>query len=490
MYPTVGAQGDDDETIVMNVRRPAGFRRAADAVWPDRLRRTVAARTVADMDVRLPPGPRLPNLLQALLALSAPVVLFPAAAKRYGVPFTLTMLPQRRKIVAVSEPAQVKDVFAGSPAVFHAGKGNDLLRPLLGVHSLLLQDGGDHARARRLLAPAFGRREIAGYRGLVEQVTAQQLDRWPRSGRVRAHVLLNELTLEVILRVVFGVSDTARLDRMRPIVARAVDAGPVVMIGLGMPALRGIGPWKREVRDLAAIHEFLGEEIEQARRDPALAERRDLLALLVRASAEDAQGLTDAELRDQLMTLVAAGHETTATAMAWAMLELARHPGVQERCVDEMAAVDADEDGAAAADTEYLDAVIKEVLRLHPVVPMVMRELQEPATVGGREYPRGVTISPSIVLAHRSADSYPSPQDFDPQRFLGDVPTPTTWLPFGGGARRCIGASFAMMEGQVILQQVLQRYRLVPVGRGREWPRSRNVTLYPWRRARVELQAR
>ncbi|MCD2264046.1 cytochrome P450 [Dietzia aurantiaca] len=442
------------------------------------------------MDVRLPPGPRLPNLLQALLALSAPVVLFPAAAKRYGVPFTLTMLPQRRKIVAVSEPAQVKDVFAGSPSVFHAGKGNDLLRPLLGVHSLLLQDGGDHARARRLLAPAFGRREIAGYRGLVEQVTAQQLGRWPRSGRVRAHVLLNELTLEVILRVVFGVSDTARLDRMRPIVARAVDAGPVVMIGLGMPALRGIGPWKREVRDLAAIHEFLGEEIEQARRDPALAERRDLLALLVRASAEDAQGLTDAELRDQLMTLVAAGHETTATAMAWAMLELARHPGVQERCVDEMAAVDAYEDGAAAADTEYLDAVIKEVLRLHPVVPMVMRELQEPATVGGREYPRGVTISPSIVLAHRSADSYPSPQDFDPQRFLGDVPTPTTWLPFGGGARRCIGASFAMMEGQVILQQVLQRYRLVPVGRGREWPRSRNVTLYPWRRARVELQAR
>ena len=490
MCPTVGAEGDDDETIVMNVRRPAGFRRAADAVWPDRLRGAPTARTVSDMDTRLPPGPRLPNLLQALLALSAPVVLFPAAAKRYGVPFTLTMLPQRRKIVAVSEPAQVKDVFAGSPSVFHAGKGNDLLRPLLGVHSLLLQDGGDHARARRLLAPAFGRREIAGYRGLVEQVTAQQLDRWPRSGRVRAHVLLNELTLEVILRVVFGVSDTARLDRMRPIVARAVDAGPVVMIGLGMPALRGIGPWKREVRDLAAIHEFLGEEIEQARRDPALAERRDLLALLVRASAEDAQGLTDAELRDQLMTLVAAGHETTATAMAWSMLELARHPGVQERCVDEMTAAGADQDGAAAGDAEYLDAVIKEVLRLHPVVPMVMRELQEPATVGGREYPRGVTISPSIVLAHRSDDSYPSPQDFDPQRFLGDVPTPTTWLPFGGGARRCIGASFAMMEGQVILQQVLQRYRLVPVGRGREWPRSRNVTLYPWRRARVELQAR
>ena len=158
--------------------------------------------------------------------------------------------------------------------------------------------------------------------------------------------------------------------------------------------------------------------------------------------------------------------------------------------MDEMTAAGADQDGAAAGDAEYLDAVIKEVLRLHPVVPMVMRELQEPATVGGREYPRGVTISPSIVLAHRSDDSYPSPQDFDPQRFLGDVPTPTTWLPFGGGARRCIGASFAMMEGQVILQQVLQRYRLVPVGRGREWPRSRNVTLYPWRRARVELQAR
>lgn len=480
------------------------------AVWPDRLRGVAAARTVSDMDVRLPPGPRLPNLLQAVLALSAPVVLFPAAAKRYGVPFTLTMLPQRRKVVAVAEPAQVKDVFAGSPSVFHAGKGNDLLRPLLGEHSLLLQDGDEHARARRLLAPAFGRREIAGYRGLVEEVTAQQLDRWPRSGLVRAHVLLNELTLEVILRVVFGVSDSARLDRMRPIVARAVDAGPLVMIGLGIPALRGIGPWKREIGDLAAIHEFLAEEIELARRDPELPERRDLLALLVRASAADAQGLSDAELRDQLMTLVAAGHETTATAMAWAMLELARHPGVQQRCVDEMAAGGADAgrsvgdeaagdgsvgDGAAGAapsggETEYLDAVIKEVLRLHPVVPMVMRELQEPATVGGRDYPRGVTISPSIVLAHRADSAYPSPQDFDPQRFLGDVPTPTTWLPFGGGARRCIGASFAMMEGQVILQQLLQRYRLDPVGSGREWPRSRNVTLYPWKRARVELRPR
>lgn len=428
----------------------------------------------------LPPGPRLPRILQAVLALSAPAVVFPAAARRYGVPFTLDLMPAGRKVVAVSEPEQIKDVFAGSPSVFHAGKGNDLLRPLLGEHSLLLQDGDEHARARRLLAPAFGRREIDGYRTLVEEVTREQLDHWPRSGRVRAHVLLNQLTLEVILRVVFGVTDSARLDRMRPIVARAVDAGPVVMIGLGIPALRRRWPWSREVRDLETIHEFLGEEISAARLDPALSERRDLLALLVRASAADAQGLSEQELRDQLMTLVAAGHETTATAMAWSMLELARHPDVQDRCVAEI----------AEGGSEYLDAVLKEVLRLHPVVPMVMRELQEPATVGGRTYPRGVTLSPSIVLAHRAAATYPGPGDFDPARFLGEVPTPTEWLPFGGGARRCIGASFAMMEGQVILRQVLERYRLGPVGSGREWPRSRNVTLYPWRRARVDLGSR
>ncbi|MVZ90283.1 cytochrome P450 [Microbacter sp. ANSKLAB05] len=428
----------------------------------------------------LPPGPRLPRILQAVLALSAPAVVFPAAARRYGVPFTLDLMPAGRKVVAVSEPAQIKDVFAGSPSVFHAGKGNDLLRPLLGEHSLLLQDGDEHARARRLLAPAFGRREIDGYRTLVEEVTREQLDHWPRSGRVRAHVLLNQLTLEVILRVVFGVTDSARLDRMRPIVARAVDAGPVVMIGLGIPALRRRWPWSREVRDLETIHEFLGEEISAARLDPALSERRDLLALLVRATAADAQGLSDQELRDQLMTLVAAGHETTATAMAWSMLELARHPDVQDRCVAEI----------AEGGSEYLDAVLKEVLRLHPVVPMVMRELQEPATVGGRTYPRGVTISPSIVLAHRAAATYAGPREFDPGRFLGEVPTPTEWLPFGGGARRCIGASFAMMEGQVILRQVLERYRLEPVGNGHEWPRSRNVTLYPWRRARVDLRRR
>jgi cytochrome P450 len=315
---------------------------------------------------------------------------------------------------------------------------------------------------------------------MVEEVTAQQLDRWPRAGRIRAHILLNELTLEVILRVVFGVTDSARLDRMRPIVARAVDAGPVVMIGLGIPRLRRFRPWSRQVRDLESIHEFLGDEIAAARRDPALPDRRDLLALLVRASGDDAQGLTDHEMRDQLMTLVAAGHETTATAMAWSMLELARHPRIQDRCVEEI----------AEGGSRYLDAVLKETLRLHPVVPMVMRELQEPATVGGRTYPRGMTVSPSIVLAHRDPTSYPGPAEFDPDRFLGDVPTPTTWLPFGGGARRCIGASFAMMEGEVILRQVLERYRLEPVGSGREWPRARNVTLYPWRRARLDLRPR
>ncbi|MEH6819905.1 MAG: cytochrome P450 [Dietzia psychralcaliphila] len=433
------------------------------------------------MDNGVPSGPRLPGLVQALLTLSAPAVVFPAAARRYGVPFTLELMPKGRTVVAVADPADIKDVFAGSPSVFHAGKGNELLRPLLGDDSLLLQDGDAHARARRLLAPAFGRRELAGYRTLVEEVTAEQLSRWPRSGRVRAHVLLNELTLEVILRVVFGVTDSERLDRMRPVVARTVDAGPVMMIGLAIPALRRLWPWTKEIRDLASIHVFLDEQIDSARRDPALADRRDLLALLVRASADDAQGLTDEELRDQLMTLLAAGHETTATAMAWSMLELARHPHIQDRCAAEI---------ARGEQTDYLDAVLKESLRLHPVVPLVMRELQEPATVGGHTYPRGTTISPSIILAHRAPAAYPAPKDFDPERFLGDVPTPTTWLPFGGGARRCIGASFAMMEGEVILRQVLERYRLDRVGSGREWPRARNVTLYPWRRARLDLRPR
>lgn len=432
------------------------------------------------MTAEVPPGPRLPGLVQALLTLSAPTVVFPAAARRYGVPFRLELMPRGRTVVALADPADLKDVFAGSPSVFHAGKGNELLRPLLGGDSLLLQDGDAHARARRLLAPAFGRREIAGYRTLVEEVTAEQLGRWPRSGRIRAHILLNELTLEVILRVVFGVTDPARLDEMRPVVARAVDAGPVMMIGLAIPALRRLRPWTREIRDLATIHDFLGEQIAAARRDPALPDRRDLLALLVRASARDAQGLSDKELRDQLMTLLAAGHETTATAMAWSLLELARQPRIQDRCVAEI----------AGGGTGYLDAVLKESLRLHPVVPMVMRELQEPATVGGRTYPRGITLSPSVVLAHRAPAAYPRPADFDPERFLGDVPTPTTWLPFGGGARRCIGASFAMMEGEVILRQVLGRYRLEPVGSGREWPRARNVTLYPWRRARLDLRPR
>lgn len=439
------------------------------------------------MRTDLPAGPRLPSMVQALLTLAAPTALFPRAARRYGLPFTLSLPPAGRRVVAVASPAEVKDVFAGSPAVFHAGEGNEVLRPILGTHSLLLQDGDEHARARRLLAPAFGRREISGYRTLVEEVTAQQLDGWPRSGQVRAHVLLNQLTLEVILRVVFGVTDTARLDRVRPIVARAVDASPLVMIGMAIPALQKFGPWRREARDLAEIAQFLQEEIDSARQDPGLEQRQDLLALLVRASSKDAQGLTDEELRNQLVTLVAAGHETTATAMAWSMLELALHPSVQDRCAEEIAD---SQGGEAGGDLPYLGAVLKEALRLHPVVPIIMRSLQKSATIGGREYPRGVTVSPAIVLAHQNPETYPSPEVFDPERFLGEVPTPTEWLPFGGGARRCIGASFALMEGEVILRQVLERYQLEPVGSGREWPRARNVTLYPWRRARLTLRVR
>lgn len=429
----------------------------------------------------LPPGPRLPGLLTAALTLGAPGVLLPWCARRYGTPFTLRFEPHHRTIVVLADPESIREVFSGDAAVFHAGEGNQILEPILGGHSLLLQDDEEHHRARRLLMPVFGRREIAGYRALVAEVTARCLDEWPADGGIRAHRLLNALTLEVILRVVFGVTDDERLRRLRPVVTRAVDLGPLLMIGMSIPGLNGRGPWRRERQDLDELRVLLTGEIAEARRDPALAERRDLLARLVRASEADPDGFTDDEVHDQLLTMVAAGHETTATAVSWTLLELARPPELQDRCA-----------AAAAADDDegLLGAVLKESLRLHPVVPSVMRRLTAPATIGGRTYPAGTTLNPSIVLAHRDPARYPEPEEFRPERFLGETPAPSTWLPFGGGARRCIGASFAQMEGEEILRQVLRRYRLDPVGTGREWPRARNVTLFPWRRARLVLAPR
>jgi cytochrome P450 len=357
----------------------------------------------------------------------------------------------------------------------------------MGEHSLLLQDGGDHQRARKLLMPAFNGHALKNYQGLVERLAGAEVSRWRPGVTFSALERMNALTLEVILTVVFGVTDEDRLAALRPRVKATVEVSPAVLLGWGVPALTRFGPWKRTVDNAIALDRLIYREIRERRQVPDLAERTDVLSRLITVTDGDdgtadrqadglADALSDTELRDQLVTLLLAGHETTATALAWALYELGRNSGQLRRA------------RAAAADGEvdWLEAVLKESMRLHPVIPMVVRTLMAPTTVGGFDLPAGTTVGPSIILAHRRAESYPDPERFDPSRFVGRHPAPHTWIPFGGGVRRCIGAGFSLMEGVAVLRAVLSAWEVEAVGTDR--PRVRNITSVPHRGARIRVR--
>jgi cytochrome P450 len=428
----------------------------------------------------LPPGPRWPVWLQSVALLRFRHQFVPRMWRRYGDVFTVRVIPGGRPLVLFTRPEQAKEIFAGDPEVFHAGKGNAILGPIMGEHSLLLQDGSEHQRARALLMPAFNGHALRGYRGLVEEVARAEVARWHSGEEFRSLDRMNALTLEVILRVVFGVSDEARLAPLRPCVTRTVDIRPAVLLGWGYPVLQRFGPWRRTVQNAYRLDELIYAEIRERRSAPDLPQRGDVLSRLILAGSDDANGarterLTDEELRDQLVTLLLAGHETTASALSWALYELGRDAG-------ELARARA---AARSGDDAHLEAVLKEAMRLHPVIPMVVRTLMKPATIGGWDLPAGATVGPSILVAHARAENHPDPARFAPDRFLGANPPVNSWIPFGGGVRRCIGAGFSLMEGVEVLREVLATYAVTAVGTDR--PRVRNITSVPHRGSRVRI---
>jgi cytochrome P450 len=285
---------------------------------------------------------------------------------------------------------------------------------------------------------------------------------------------MNALTLEVILRVVFGVTDEQRLAELRPCVNRTVNISPAVLLGWGYPALQRFGPWQRTVANAYRLDELIYAEIRERRAAPDLDQRPDVLSRLILAG-DGGDRLSDEELRDQLVTLLLAGHETTATALAWALYELGRDPAQLARA----------REAAHTGDDDHLEAVLKEAMRLHPVIPMVVRTLMQPATVGGWDLPAGATVGPSILIAHGRSENHPDPERFDPDRFRGQHPPVNTWIPFGGGVRRCIGAGFSLMEGVAVLRQILATYDVTALGPER--PKVRNITSVPRRGSRVRV---
>ncbi len=425
----------------------------------------------------LPPGPRLPVAAQTVLFGKYRHRFLPAMRRRYGDVFTLRIAPHSRRLVMLSRPEDFRTVFTGQPTTFHAGEGNGLLAPVMGQHSVLLLDEAAHLRVRQLLMPAFNGAALRGYQDLVANIARDQVARWPQGKPFRLHDRMSALTLEVILQVVFGVSDERRLADLRPVVSKVVTISPVVMIGWFYPRLQHIWPWRTFADVQRGFDRLLYAEIAERRRAD-LTDRDDVLSRLLKVS--DESSLTDAELRDNLVTLLLAGHETTATALAWAIHELVRRPELLRR------AQQAADDG----DDAYLEAVVKEAMRLRPVIYEVARRLAAPVEVAGYRLPAGVTVMPAIGLVQSDAEHYPAPDEFDPARFIGAQPPANTWIPFGGGVRRCLGAGFSLMEAAAILGEMLRRYDIRPDRPRPEHAKGRNITLAPARGTTVVITAR
>ena len=405
-----------------------------------------------------------------------------ACHERCGDYFTLRPTPDR-VLVVTADPAAVKQVFTGDPGVLHAGAGNVTLAPLLGTGSVLLLDGPEHLRHRRLLLPPFHGERLRNYEATVREVAERHVAGWPRGRRFAVLPSMQAITLEVIMRAVFGFDDVERRRRIGIPLRRVLDSvgsrARVLALALTDGHEGPMSPWRRFAAARERADELLYEEIRIRRSRPGSAEGDDIFSLLLGARDEDGAPLSDAELRDELMTLLVAGHETTATALAWALERLVRSPAVLDRLLA----------AERAGDDDYLDAVIKETLRMRPVVPAVVRRLQHPASFGGWELPAGVHIAPSIYLLHRRPDLYPDPSVFRPERFLEDPPGTYEWIPFGGGIRRCLGASFALFEMRIVLREVLKAVALRRTpGRGGERVTRRAITFAPSRGARIAVQ--
>jgi cytochrome P450 family 135 len=396
----------------------------------------------------LPPGPTAHRVLQTARWIARPAAFMDDCARRYGDMFTLR-ITNEGTWVFITHPDAVRQVFTGDPRLLHAGEANIVLLPVLGSHSVLLLDDDAHMAQRKLMLPSFHGERMRGYEQTMAEVAAREIERWPAGEPVPAWPTMQAITLEVIMRTVFGVRDTARLERLGEVLRGGLSwvTEPRRMAQLALLGPRRIAERGTLKAALQPTNELIYEEI-RARRDASdLAERDDVLSLLLQARHDDGAAMTDEELRDELMTLLVAGHETTATALAWALDALTHHPSVLERLRDE---IDAGDDG-------YLDAVVKETLRLRPVIALVLRRLVEPMEIGGRMLPAGVNVAPCIYLMHRRADVYDEPRAFRPERFLEKPPGTYTWFPFGGGVRRCLGASFAQFEMKVVLRELVSR---------------------------------
>jgi cytochrome P450 len=433
------------------------------------------------MTASLPPGPASPALFQGIGYAYWPARFFTACARRYGEAF-LVRLPVSKPAVLFSNPAAIRDIFTASDEDLRAGEAVSVLRPLLGDHSLLALDGAHHTRERRIMMPPFHGERLLAYGEGIRQIAARAVERWPVGRPFPIHPEMSAITLEVIMRVVFGIEQGEQHRRLRTALERliAMAVNPLWLLPACNRDLGRLSPGAVFARRKREIDELLAAEFARRRAVDA-GEGRDVLSMLTAARYDDGQPMTDEELRDEMVTLLVAGHETTATALAWTLHHVLGNPPVEETLRAELARVTGG--GPVRPEhvlrLEYLDATVKESLRLTPVVSEVGRVLRRPTRIGGWELPAGIVAGAAIYLTHRRPDVWPEPERFDPARFVGLRPSPYAFLPFGGGTRRCLGMAFALYEMKIVLAEVLARAALRAAPGYRLRTIRRAITLAP-----------
>jgi len=433
----------------------------------------------------LPPGPPYPPLIQSVGFWTRPLAFMRQCRRRYGKRFTIR-LPLTPPFVMLTDPEEVKQVFTAPPDVLRPGEGARVLEPVIGANSVILLDEGAHMEQRKLMLPAFHGERMERLTGLMEEVTAEELAVLPRQAPVALHPRMQDLTLKIILRAVFGLDPGARFEALRERLQEMLAFGdkPISLMPprKDSPATRvleRVGPFAHFVRTQEEVDEMLFALI--AERRAGGGDGDDVLAMLLEARHEDGSPMSEQEIRDELLTLLVAGHETTASTLAWAFERLAQDPTALARLAEE---VDAGEDA-------YLTATIQETLRIRPVLPNVApRLVVKPIEVGGWAYEPGCCLVLNSYLIHHDPELYPEPDAFRPERFLDNPPGTYTWIPFGGGRRRCLGASFAMLEMKVVLHQALASFTVSPSPTGPEVARRRNITVRPSNGATAVLAAR
>lgn len=442
--------------------------------------------------VSFPPGPTEPAWLQTLTYARDPVAALETWGARHGDLFTVRILGLPPLVFAAA-PAELRQIFTASPEDLLAGQANGQIRPIVGSRSILTLDGQEHHRHRRMMLPPFHGERMATYAEVIREVTERAMATWPTERAFALHPHMLQITLEVILRTVFGIEQPARVATFSDLFAELIArwSSPLLpMLALyGLDPLR-LAPWLPVAKKKRALDAALRSEIlkrEQALATSGAAAGTDIFSLLLSARDEAGQPLTPEELRDELVTLMIAGHETSATTLAWVFERLLVHPGVLARVLAELATftVDGRVDLTRIDQLFYLDAVVRETLRQRPILAFIARIAAVPFEIGGYRVPEGTYLCPAIHLAHRRAETFPDPERFDPDRFLGKKVDPYAFVPFGGGGRRCLGMAFAMFEIKAILATVLSHVSLRLEGASPLARELRGVTVAPSRGTRV-----